>query len=153
MDLLMPAGDGISAIAAIVVECPEARILALTGVNNETQVVAALQAGALGYLLKDAAPEDVVRAARAVARGEVFLPSNIARQLVTHIRREPALTPREREIQALLAQNYSNREIARQLVLSESTVRVHVAAILRKLGGRSRDDVIRLARANPTEKS
>jgi DNA-binding NarL/FixJ family response regulator len=153
MDLVMPQKDGIQATAEITREDPGARILVLTGFDAEEKLVAAVQAGAVGYLLKDAAPQDLLQAIRDVARGAscLHLHHRIAYTLLCALRRptvRPAaasLTAREREVAGLLALGRSNKEVARALVLSETTVRTHVSNILRKLQLSNRTEVARYA--------
>ena len=151
MDLVMPGKDGLQATTEITREDPGARILVLTGCAAEEKLVAAVQAGALGYLLKDAAPQDLLQAIRDVAHGVSCLHPHIAHTLLRALRRpavRPAaesLTGREREVTCLLALGRSNKEIARALVLSQPTVRTHVSHILRKLNLSNRTEVARYA--------
>jgi len=140
MDLVMPGGDGVDAIRRIAADHPESRILVLTSFAGAERVVPALQAGARGYLLKDAAPEEIVRAIREVHRGEASLSPSVARRVLDELtaapRRPPApdpLTPREVEVLRLVARGLGNQAIADVLSLSEPTVRSHVSAILGKL--------------------
>jgi len=140
MDLVMPGMDGIEAIRRITARQPETRILVLTSFAEDEKVFPALKAGALGYLLKDSSPEELVRAIHQVHRGESSLSPAIARKLLQEISRPPArplspepLTERELEVLRLIARGKSNREIAGELVISEATVRTHVSNILGKL--------------------
>lgn len=137
MDLVMPRCDGIAATAGIVRDHPGVRVVVLTSFGEAERVQAALGAGAAGYLLKDAEPDEVVRAIRVAARGEVHLGGRVARHLTRQMSAPrsglAALTPRERDILALVATGCSNREIAGELTLSERTVRTHVSNILAKL--------------------
>jgi DNA-binding NarL/FixJ family response regulator len=137
MDLVMPRCDGITATADIVRDHPGIRVVVLTSFGEAERVQAALRAGATGYLLKDAEPDEVARAIRVAARGEVHLGGRVARYLIRQVSAPraglAALTPRERDILALVATGCSNREIARELTLSERTVRTHVSNILAKL--------------------
>jgi NarL family two-component system response regulator LiaR len=140
MDLLMPGMDGIEATRQISSEQPQTRILVLTSFAADSNVFPAIKAGALGYLLKDSAPEDLVRAIRQVYRGEPSLDPAIARKLMQEIARPvertpapEALTAREMEVLALIAQGLSNQDIASRIVVSEPTVRTHVSRILAKL--------------------
>jgi NarL family two-component system response regulator LiaR len=140
MDLVMPGMDGIEAIRQIKSSQPDARILALTSFAADDKVFPAIKAGALGYLLKSADPEDLIHAIRRVYRGEPSLHPSIARKVLQEIRiphKKPPtpdpLTEREIEILHLVAQGQSNKQIADQLCIAEVTVRTHVSNILSKL--------------------
>jgi NarL family two-component system response regulator LiaR len=140
MDLEMPIMDGIEAIRRITASRPEARVLVLTSFATDDKVFPAIKAGALGYLLKDSSPDELVRAIRQVYRGESSLHPTIARKLLQEMSRpshkpptEDPLTDREVEVLKLVAQGRSNQEIADELVISEATVRTHVSNILGKL--------------------
>jgi NarL family two-component system response regulator LiaR len=140
MDLVMPEMDGIEAIRRITARQPEARILVLTSFAADDKVFPAIKAGALGYLLKDSSPEELVGAIHQVYRGESSLHPTIARKLLQELSQpahEPRtlepLTEREVEVLKLVAQGRSNQEIAEALVISEATARTHVSNILRKL--------------------
>ncbi len=140
MDLVMPRIDGVEAIQRITNQYPETRILVLTSFAADENIFPAIKAGALGYLLKDSGPEELVQALHQVHRGESSLHPTVARKLLEEISR-PAdkrseaspLTNREVEVIQLVAQGHSNQEIADQLVISEATVRTHVSNILGKL--------------------
>lgn len=140
MDLVMPEMDGIEAIHRITTHQPEARILVLTSFAADDKVFPAIKAGALGYLLKDSGPEELVGAIHQVYRGESSLHPAIARKLLQELSRpseqpptpEP-LTEREVEVLQLVARGRSNREIAGKLTISEATARTHVSNILHKL--------------------
>jgi DNA-binding NarL/FixJ family response regulator len=142
MDLLMPRLDGVSAIRAIKQLYPGVEVVALTSFSEAERVHVALEAGAAGYLLKDAEADEVVAAIRAAYRGEVHLDPAVARKLTRSLiapqRTATALTPRERQILVLVAQGKSNRDIASALVISERTARTHVSNVLTKLGLASR---------------
>ena len=142
MDLLMPRLDGIAATKAIRQLYPSVEVVALTSFSEAERVHLALEAGAAGYLLKDAEADEVVAAIGAAHRGEVHLDPVAARQLtrsmITPQRTATALTPREREILVLVAQGRSNRDIATALVISERTARTHVSNVLTKLALASR---------------
>jgi len=141
MDLVMPEVDGIAAIQRISATQPKVRILALTSFATDDKVFPAIKAGALGYLLKDAEPEDLVAAIHQVYRGEPSLSPDIARKLLREIR-QPAphtqaipdpLTNRELEVLALVAKGLDNQVIADRLTVTEVTVRTHISHILEKL--------------------
>jgi len=140
MDLVMPQMDGIEATRQITGQHPGMRILVLTSFAADDKVFPAIKAGALGYLLKDSGPEDLLRAIRQVSRGEPSLEPSIARRVLTELVHPPTktrttdpLTEREVEVLRLIAQGRSNREIADLLVITEMTVRTHVSNILSKL--------------------
>jgi NarL family two-component system response regulator LiaR len=140
LDLLMPHKDGIEASEEIKAENPEARILVLTSFTEDEKVYAAIKAGAMGYLLKDSSPHEILSAIRQVYRGETSMNPSIAKKLMHELQRssnlsptEDPLTPREVEILKLVAQGLSNQQIAEKLVISERTVRTHVTNILGKL--------------------
>lgn len=140
MDPEMPGLDGIEATRQIHAELPQVRILVFTGNSTHETVFRAIKAGALGYLLKDSDPVDLVNAIRQVARGEPSLEPSIARQILGEISHEipdappsEPLSGREMQVLRLVAQGKSNREIAEQLSISEMTVRSHVSNILAKL--------------------
>jgi len=146
MDLAMEPLDGVAATRELRARLPEVEVVAITSLVDQSRVHAALEAGASGYLVKDAAPEELALAIRAAQRGEVHLDAAVARRLMDSVRptREQAADPfcelseRELEILRLIAEGHANKEIARRLVISERTVRTHVSNILRKLGLSSR---------------
>ncbi len=142
MDLVMPGLNGIEATRQITASLPDTRILVLTSFAADDHVFPAIKAGALGYLLKDAGPEELVSAIRQVNRGEPSLAPFIARKVLLELSRprkeqqpltEDPLTERELEVLRLVAQGCSNKEIAARLKVSELTARTHVSNILRKL--------------------
>ena len=140
LDLLMPRMGGVEAIQEIKAHSAEARILVLTSFAEDEKVYAAIRAGALGYLLKDASPQEILAAIREVHRGEPSMPPVIAHKLMAELQRtstmpptEDPLTERELEILRLVAQGLPNLEIAERFVISERTVRTHVSNILGKL--------------------
>jgi NarL family two-component system response regulator LiaR len=140
LDLVMPELDGTGAIREIKAQNPGVRILVLTTFASDDKLYPAIKAGAMGYLLKDTEPEDLVRAIQQVHRGEYPLSPAIAQKVLREIARraeEPLtsdpLTAREVEVLGLIARGLTNRQIADQLVISEATVRTHVGNILGKL--------------------
>lgn len=140
MDLLMPVMDGIEATRQITSRRPDARILVLTSFAADNKVFPAIKAGALGYLLKDSSPEELIRSIHQVHRGEPALHPTIARKLLQEIAQPvdlppapEALTARELMVLRHIAQGMSNQEIADELIVSEPTVRAHVSHILGKL--------------------
>jgi DNA-binding NarL/FixJ family response regulator len=146
MDLMMPELDGIGAIEEIKRSHPEVEIVALTSFIEEARVTAALEAGASGFILKDAEADDVAGAIRAARRGDVHLDPAVARLLARRVRSDAAarddgvepLTEREREVLRLVARGLSNKAIAEALAITERTARTHVSNILGKLGLASR---------------
>jgi NarL family two-component system response regulator LiaR len=145
MDLVMPEMDGIEATREVTARQPGVRVLVLTSFVADDKVFPAIKAGALGYILKDTSPDDLVRAIRQVYRGEPTLEPEIARKVLFELAQPPKrpltpdpLTGRELDVLRLLAQGKSNREIAEDLVLAEMTVRSHVSNILGKLHVASR---------------
>jgi NarL family two-component system response regulator LiaR len=145
MDLVMPGMDGLEATRRLTACQPAARILVLTSFHGDDKVFPAIKAGALGYLLKDSKPEELVEAIQQVHRGESSLHPSIARRLLRELSapsdraNEPeCLTDREIEVLRLVAQGQSNRQISVSLTISEATVRTHVSNILAKLNLNSR---------------
>jgi DNA-binding NarL/FixJ family response regulator len=145
MDLLMPRMDGITAIGRIREELPDVEVVAMTSFIEEEKVTAALEAGAAGYLLKDAAADEVASAIRDAHDGNVHLDPAVARLLAQRLRRRPAeeeaiepLTEREKDVLRLLGKGRSNKEIAAELFITERTARTYVSNILGKLGLASR---------------
>jgi two-component system, NarL family, response regulator LiaR len=141
MDLLMPVMDGIEAIAVLRHELPDIEVIALTSVLEDSSVVGAIRAGAIGYLLKDTEADDLIRSIKAAAAGQVQLSPKAAARLMREVRapEDPdALTERETEVLRLLAEGKSNKEIAYILSIGEKTVKTHVSSILSKLGVSSR---------------
>ena len=146
MDLLMPNMDGVTAIGRIKAEMPETEIVTRTSFIEEEKVTAALEAGASGYVLKDAEADEVATAIRAAYGGEVHLDPQVARLLAQRMRqkKDPAeelaepLTERERDVLRLLGQGRSNKEIGAELFITERTARTYVSNILGKLGLASR---------------
>ena len=145
MDLVMPGMDGLEAIRHITAHQPETRILVLTSFAGDDKVFPAIRAGALGYLLKDSGPEELVQAIHQVYRGKSSVHPTVARRLLQELSHpsgrgseRESLTEREVEVLQLVAQGQSNRQISHQLAISEATVRTHVSNILAKLNLSSR---------------
>ena len=160
MDIRMPGMDGVEATRQICAGHPPgtgARVIMLTTFDLDEYVVAALQAGASGFLLKDAMPADIIAAIRVVSSGEALLAPSVTRRLLDRFATSPQLaamvpppgldllTEREREVMALVVRGLSNSEIRQQLFLSEPTVKTHVGRILMKLGVRDRVQLVVLA--------
>ncbi len=136
IDLSMPRLDGIEATKRIVAANADARIVVLTAFSDRERILGALDAGALGYLLKDAAPEELLGAIRAAARGEAPLAPKAASELLAARagQREAELTEREREVLALVAEGLPNKLIAQRLEISEKTVKSHLTRVFEKIG-------------------
>jgi NarL family two-component system response regulator YdfI len=150
MDLRMPNVDGIEAIEQIKEGSSEIEIVILTTYDDDEYILRGLRAGARGYLLKDTGREALFEAIRAAARGESLLPGSVVDKVVAHLS-EPrpaiaqALTAREAQVLASLAAGATNKEIARQLRISERTVKAHVSGIFHKLGANSRAEAVAVA--------
>jgi len=154
MDVRMPKLDGIEATRRVR-DATQARVLVLTTFDLDEYVYGALRAGASGFLLKDAPPEQLVDAIRVVAAGEALLAPSVTRRVIEEFTRKPSpgpppeslaeLTARELEVLRLVARGLSNAEIAAKLVVSDTTVKTHVAHLLRKLGLRDRIQAVVLA--------
>jgi NarL family two-component system response regulator LiaR len=140
MDLLMPVMDGVTAIGILRREVPEAEVVALTSVLEDNAVIGAIRAGAIGYLLKDTEADELIRAIKAAANGQVQLSPKAAARLMREVRTPESaeLTEREAEVLRLLARGLSNKQIAQALVIGEKTVKTHVSNILSKLNVSSR---------------
>ncbi|MCB9113234.1 MAG: response regulator transcription factor [Anaerolineales bacterium] len=141
MDLLMPVMDGIEAITHIRQEFPNIEVIALTSVLEDEAVMKAMRAGAIGYLLKDTQAEELRRAIKAAAAGQVQLSPQAAARLMREVRAPDSpekLTERETDVLRLLALGQANKEIALELSIGEKTVKTHVSSILRKLNVPSR---------------
>jgi DNA-binding NarL/FixJ family response regulator len=159
MDLNMPGCDGVTATRSIAESYPETRVVVLTTYADDESIIGALQAGALGYLTKDATRAEIGRAVLAAAAGQAVLDPAVQRKLLSRAAGAPAvpdasagggsdendLTPREAEVLRLIAAGQSNREIARALFVSEATVKTHVNRIFAKTGSRDRAQAIRYA--------
>ena len=140
MDLVMPALDGVAAMRLLRERLPETRVIVLTSFLDDDKLLPALRAGAAGYLLKNAEPQEVVRAVRAAHAGQTVIDPVVAARLVETLaaddRGDPIdlLTPREREVLVLIGRGYANKRIALELGLAEKTVKAHVGHVLAKLG-------------------
>jgi DNA-binding NarL/FixJ family response regulator len=154
MDIRMPKLDGLQATPRLLSAQPATRVVVLTTFDLDEYVFEALRAGASGFLLKDAPPDDLIHAVRVVAAGEALLSPSVTRRLIAEFARTPALrtddrlarlTPREREVLSLVAAGLSNAEIAARLFLGDSTVKTHLTAVLAKLGLRDRVQAVVLA--------
>jgi DNA-binding NarL/FixJ family response regulator len=141
MDLVMPAADGLTAIAAIRAELPQTEVVVLTSADDTASATGAIRAGAIGYLVKDSGAEDLRQAVCAAAARQVQLTPAVAALLMREVRSEDiasSLTGRETDVLRLIGAGCSNREIARTLGINEKTVTVHVSHLLAKLGLQSR---------------
>ena len=149
MDIRMPDLDGIAATRELSRVAPAARVLILTTFEQDDYIFGALRAGASGFLLKRARPEELIAAVHTIANGDSLLSPSVTRRVIDRIAQQPTpeltdqtklteLTPREREVLQLIARGMSNREIAATLVVEESTIRTHVKRILIKLDLRDR---------------
>jgi DNA-binding NarL/FixJ family response regulator len=155
MDIRMPEVDGLEATRRLITAEIPTRILILTTFGTDANVLAALRAGASGFLLKDAPRTSLLAAVRAVAEGDVTLEESVVRELVADHLSQPAplpprpelqrLTPRESEVLLLVGQGRNNREIAGELFVSETTIKTHIARILAKLGARDRIQLVIIA--------
>jgi two-component system, NarL family, response regulator LiaR len=153
MDLVMPRLDGVSAMRELRTRRPECRVIVLTSFLEDERLLPAIEAGASGYLLKDAAPSELARAIRAAHAGEAVIDPTVAARLVRALSdrtapqpdRTTALTKRELEVLALIGQGRSNKRIAFELGISEKTVKAHVGHVLAKLGVSDRTQAALLA--------
>lgn len=136
MDLRMPGGDGVSATAEITAAGGHTRVVVLTTYDTDNDILPAVEAGAVGYLLKDSSRHDLAESIRAAARGETVLAPSVAARLVSHVRTPPATespTAREIEVLRLVGEGLSNAEIGRRLFISEATVKTHLLRVFGKL--------------------
>jgi len=149
MDLMMPGMDGVATTRAILERFPDVRIIALTSFPQDQLVQEVLQAGALSYLLKNVGADELARAIRAARAGQSTLAPEAAQALIRRATQPKApghdLSPREREVLALMVQGLNNPDIAERLVVGRSTVKFHVSSILGKLGVQSRTEAVALA--------
>ena len=140
MDLVMPRLDGVGAMRELRRRVPGARVIVLTSFTDDAKLLPAVQAGAAGYLLKNAQPQEIARAVRAAHAGDALLDPGVAARLLSSIAEpadgpaEVALTRREREVLGLIGRGFSNKRIARELGIAEKTVKTHVGHVLAKLG-------------------
>jgi two-component system, NarL family, response regulator LiaR len=140
LDLVMPRLDGVAAMRFLRESVPDARVIVLTSFLDDETLLPALRSGAAGYLLKNAEPQELVRAVRAAHAGEALLDPVVAARLMETLAADGSrgpldrLTPREREVLVLIARGFPNKRIARELTLSEKTVKTHVGHVLAKLG-------------------
>ena len=154
MDLRMPEMSGVEAMQKIRAADPNIKFLVLTTYDTDEHIVGALEAGASGYLLKDAPREDLFNAIRTVARGEALLQPRVAARLIQHMTGQTAktatgpeeeLSPREIEVLQLVARGQANKEIAAQLTITEATVKTHLAHIFQKLAVNDRTEAVTVA--------
>jgi len=153
MDLSMPGMDGIAATRAVLAELPQTQVLVLTSFSDRDRVRDALAAGAIGYLLKDSTPQEVIAGIRAAARNGSPIDPRVARALLTDRAAGagsigPALSPRELEVLRLVAQGLANKQIGRSLGISERTVKVHLGNVFRRIGVGDRTSAALWAREN-----
>ena len=162
MDLMMPNMGGLAAIMRLSQICPDVNILALSSLEKEDAIFKAVQMGARGYLTKDVQHEELINAIRTVSAGKSYLPDRITEKLMRGVRQnlaeeEPiqavdSLTKREMEVLTLLGKGYSNVKIANYMVIAESTVRVHLHQIMKKMDFENRRDVVLFAARRELEK-
>jgi DNA-binding NarL/FixJ family response regulator len=135
MDLRMPGGDGVAATEKLLSEVPGVRVVVLTTYESDRDILRAIEAGASGYLLKDASPAELADAVRAAARGETVLAPSVASTLVRQVRKPapPALSARESEVLRLVARGRTNADIGKELFISEATVKTHLLRVFNKL--------------------
>jgi DNA-binding NarL/FixJ family response regulator len=147
MDLRMPELDGVAATSEIRRRQSSIQVMVLTTYDSDADILRAIEAGAIGYLLKDTPPEDLFRAIRAATKGESFLAPAVAARLMGQMRAptEERLSAREIEVLTMVAQGASNKEIGRQLHISEATVKTHLVHIFEKLGVNDRTQAVTVA--------
>jgi DNA-binding NarL/FixJ family response regulator len=156
MDVRMPDLDGIAATAELLEATPTSKVIILTTFEIDEYILGALRAGASGFLLKRSSPEQLIAAIHTVAEGEALLSPSVTRRLIERVAAHPTLsretdprlaeiTPRERDVLELVAQGFSNAEIAEALTLERTTIKTHVQRILTKLGARNRIEIVIVA--------
>jgi len=154
MDITMPHLNGLEATRQIKKRCPQVKILALTMYTNEEYILQIIQAGASGYVIKQAAPAELISAIHAVYRGDMFLSPSVSKVIIDEYMKHKApnvsakydeLTDREREVLQLLAEGHSNRSIAKELNISIKTARVHRIRVMKKLECQSVSDLVKYA--------
>ncbi|RSM53843.1 DNA-binding response regulator [Actinoplanes sp. ATCC 53533] len=150
MDLRMPGGDGVEATARIVATVPGARVMVLTTYESDRDILRAIEAGAGGYLLKDASPAELAEGVRAAARGETVLAPSVASTLVRQVRSPapPALSAREAQVLRLVARGLTNADIGRELYIAEATVKTHLLRAFAKLDVADRTAAVTRAMSN-----
>lgn len=144
MDLQMPGTDGVTATREITARYPDTKVVVLTSFSDSGRIIAALDGGAIGYLLKDTEPDDLLRGIREAARGDSPLHPRAAKELLTARRSSPSgvgpveLTPRESEVLVMVRQGLANKQIARRLGITERTVKAHLSSAFQRIGARDR---------------
>jgi DNA-binding NarL/FixJ family response regulator len=147
MDLRMPGADGVQATRLVLARQPQCRVVILTTYDNDADILHAVEAGASGYLLKDATPDELAHAIRAAAAGGSVLAPSVAAKLVSRLRSPPVLSPREIEVLRLVSTGQTNAEIGRALLISEATVKTHLLRAFSKLGVSDRTAAVTAALA------
>jgi len=148
IDLSIPTVDGISATRMIRAELRDTQVVVMTGVHEDTSAIEAIRAGAAAYLLKDARIDDLLRTIRGAGAGQVALPAQMAARMVRLVGGRDVLSQREIDVLSLVARGLANKQVARQLGITESTVKTHVSGILSKLGLPSRTQIALYAARN-----
>jgi len=144
MDLRMPIGDGVEAIAAIRSQAPKACIIVMTTYAGDVRALSALKAGAMGFLLKNSVRKELLEAAKVVLSGRRYLPPDVATEIAVHAVDDP-MTSREADILRLIADGLANKQIARRLGVAEETVKAHLKSIFVKLDVADRTHAVTLA--------
>jgi DNA-binding NarL/FixJ family response regulator len=147
MDLRMPGTDGVQATRLVLARQPQCRVVVLTTYDNDADILHAVEAGASGYLLKDASPDELAQAIRAAAAGGSVLAPSVAAKLVSRLRAPPVLSPREVEVLRLVSTGHTNAEIGRALFISEATVKTHLLRAFGKLSVSDRTAAVTAALA------